>query len=110
MQSFSFHREHHNQNFVKSNSMIKAQLVAEIASKTGYRRAEVSDILSAAGEIIQDQVAEGDTVSLRGFGSFVAKLRKEKVARNIIKNTTVVIPERHVVCFRPAADFSNKLK
>lgn len=90
--------------------MIKAQLVAEIASKTGYRRAEVSDILSAAGEIIQDKLAEGDVVSLRGFGTFVPKLRKEKIARNISQKSTVVIPERRVPYFRPAAEFSNKLK
>ena len=50
------------------------------------------------------------SVYLRGFGSFIVKKRAEKKARNISKNTTIVIPEHYIPSFRPSKKFVNKVK
>lgn len=90
--------------------MIKAELVGEVAAATGYTRREILEILEAAMDVIQDTMAEGNNVYLRGFGTFQNKTRKAKIARNISANTSVVIPERQVPIFKPARDFINKFK
>lgn len=52
----------------------------------------------------------GEEVFLRGFGSFIIKHRAAKTARNISKNTTMVIPAHNIPAFKPAKSFVEKLK
>jgi DNA-binding protein HU-beta len=47
---------------------------------------------------------------LRGFGSFVVKERKQKVARNISKNVTITIPAHNIPSFKPAKTFVEAVK
>jgi len=53
---------------------------------------------------------EGENVYVRGFGSFVVKKRAEKTARNISKNTAIIIPEHYVTSFKHAKIFVEKVK
>ena len=48
----------------------------------------------------------GENVYLRGFGSFTLKHRAEKVARNIIRNTTMVVPSHDIPHFKPSKNFT----
>ena len=51
-----------------------------------------------------------ENVYLRGFGSFIIKERAEKTARNISKNTTIIIPKHSIPSFKPAKTFVNEVK
>jgi len=89
--------------------MTKAELVGEVALKTGVSRVEILNILEATMETIQEQMAEGENVYLRGFGSFVLKTRAQKVARNILKNTSLIVPEHQLPSFKPCDDFVERV-
>ena len=52
----------------------------------------------------------GNEVFLREFGSFIIKHRAEKTARNISKNTTIIIPAHNIPAFKPAKEFMEKVK
>ena len=73
-------------------------------------KVSVQKIVEAAMENIKNSVSAGNNVYLRGFGSFVTKKRAKKTARNISKNTTLVIPEHFIPAFKPAKGFMNKVK
>ena len=47
---------------------------------------------------------------MRGFGSFINKKRAKKVARNISKNTAMVIDEHFIPSFKPAKVFVEQVK
>ena len=85
--------------------MTKAELVKEIAAKTGIEANAVSAIVESLMETIKDNMAAGNEVFLRGFGSFTLKKRAAKTARNITKNTTLIVPEHNIPFFKPAPDF-----
>ncbi len=85
--------------------MTKAELVNEIALQTGYDRTTILNIVEAQMEAIKQKVASGENVYLRGFGSFITKIRKEKIARNITKQISVVVPEHKIVSFKPSPAF-----
>jgi DNA-binding protein HU-beta len=55
-------------------------------------------------------MTEGKNVYFRGFGSFVIKKRAKKIARNISKNTAMVIDEHYIPSFKPAKTFVDKVK
>ena len=90
--------------------MTKADIVSEISKNTGIEKVSVQKIVEAAMENIKNSVSTGSNVYLRGFGSFVTKKRAKKTARNISKNTTLVIPEHFIPAFKPAKGFLNKVK
>ena len=66
--------------------MTKADIVAEIAEKTGLEKVDVQTTVEAFMEEVKTALEEGENVYLRGFGSFVIKERAEKTGRNISKN------------------------
>ncbi|MCX6228040.1 MAG: HU family DNA-binding protein, partial [Bacteroidia bacterium] len=45
-----------------------------------------------------------------GFGSFIVKKRAEKTARNISRNTTIIIPAHNIPSFKPAKTFVGRVK
>ena len=84
--------------------MTKAEIVNEISKNTALTSVE------AFMEVVKDSLAEGENVYLRGFGSFILKKRAQKTARNISKNTTIIIPEHNIPAFKPAKTFVNSVK
>ena len=90
--------------------MTKAEIVAEIASKTNVEKVAVQHIVEAFMESIKTSMVNGENVYLRGFGSFVIKKRAEKTGRNISKNTTIIIPAHNIPSFKPAKTFVNEVK
>ena len=90
--------------------MTKAELAKEIASKTGLEKKDVVVIIENLMDTIKTSMAEGEEVFLRGFGSFIIKHRANKTARNISKNTTVIVPAHDIPAFRPAKEFLEQVK
>ena len=90
--------------------MTKADIVSEISKNTGIEKVASQKIVEAMMDSIKSSVAKGDNVYMRGFGSFIVKKRAKKTARNITKNTTVVIPEHFIPAFKPAKTFMVKVK
>lgn len=89
--------------------MTKAELVTAIAIQTGYNRDEILNILESAMQNVKKSVAGGNNVYLRGFGSFITKVRKQKVARNITAQKSVIVPEHKIPAFKPSDDFTEML-
>ncbi len=91
--------------------MTKADIVNEIATKTGVAKRDVMTTVEAFMDIIKNSLLENkENVYLRGFGSFIVKHRAKKTARNISKNTTIVIPAHDFPAFKPAKSFVAKMK
>ena len=65
--------------------MTKAEIVSKIADNTGVDKTVVLAIVEEFMTQVKDSLIERENVYLRGFGSFIVKERKQKVARNISK-------------------------
>lgn len=85
--------------------MTKAEIVTEIAKSTGIDKAAVLTVVEQFMTVVKDSLANGENVYLRGFGSFIVKTRAAKTARNISKNTTVIVPAHQIPAFKPADVF-----
>ncbi len=90
--------------------MTKAEIVTEIANKTGIDKASIMATVEAFMETIRENLIKGENVYLRGFGSFIVKRRAEKTGRNISKNTTIIIPAHNIPSFKPAKTFVVEVK
>lgn len=90
--------------------MTKADIISEISTKTGIEKVDVQETVEAFFKVIKTSMISGENVYVRGFGSFVVKKRAQKTARNISKNTAIIIPEHFVPSFKPAKVFVDKVK
>ena len=90
--------------------MTKADVITQIAEQTGIDKADVQTTLEAFFSVIKNSMAEGDNIYVRGFGSFINKKRAKKIARNISKNTAIVIDEHYVPAFKPSKVFVEKVR
>ena len=91
--------------------MTKAEIIRKIAEDTGLPQKDVSASIEAFMEEIRETMAvKKENVYLRGFGTFVVKRRAQKTARNISKNTTLVIEAHDIPSFKPCRSFVAKMK
>ena len=90
--------------------MTKADIVNEISKSTGIEKAVVLETVEKFMETVKDSLSKGENVFLRGFGSFIVKHRAQKTARNISKETTIIIPAHNIPAFKPAKVFMNEVK
>lgn len=92
--------------------MNKEELVDAVAHRANVTKKEAEAVISAALEIIVEEVASRDEngepkgkVTLVGFGSFEARKRKEREGRNPKTNQKMVIPESIVPTFTAGKSF-----
>ena len=90
--------------------MTKADLITEIAAQTGYDKKTILRIVDKTMMNIKKTIGSGEDVTLRGFGTFSTKIRAQKTARNILKNTTIIVPEHKVITFKPSPEFKMFIK
>ena len=90
--------------------MRKADLINKISDKTGIPKVDVLVTLETMFKEIKQNLAEGENIYVRGFGSFIIKKRAAKIGRNIKKNIAVSIPEHFIPAFKPAKEFVQEIK
>ena len=91
--------------------MTKAEIINKIVLETGISKKDVAGTIEAfMEEIRQSMSVRKENVYLRGFGTFTVKHRAQKTARNISKNTTLVIDAHDFPTFKPAKSFIAKMK
>lgn len=90
--------------------MTKAELVKQISDATGVEKSAAMAIVEAFMETVKDSISKGEAVYLRGFGTFDIKHRAQKAARNITRNTTIIVPEHDVPSFKPCREFMAGVK
>jgi DNA-binding protein HU-beta len=88
----------------------KAEIISKISDQTGIDKTDVQVAVEALFSVVKQSMAEGENIYVRGFGSFVNKKRAKKVARNISKNTAIIIDEHFVPSFKPSKVFIEKIK
>jgi len=90
--------------------MTKDDLVKDISLRTGIEKAVVLQTVEALMETIKNSMSSNKNIYLRSFGTFHVKKRAMKTARNITKNTTMIVPGHYIPAFKPAKEFMDNIK
>ena len=89
--------------------MNKGELVDAVAAKTNITKKQTDEIISASLSIVTEAVANGDKVTLIGFGSFERRERSEREGRNPKTNEPMTIPATKVPAFSAGKQFKEKV-
>lgn len=90
---------------MESKKVTKAELVSAIAEKSGATKAAVSDVLAAEKEVIQEMVANGNTVTLPSHLTFSPVEKAARKGHNPQTGEPIDIPAKVAVKVRPSSVF-----
>lgn len=83
--------------------MNKAELSSSIAEKSGLSQADAKAALDALIESVTEGLADGDRISLVGFGSWSVEQRDARTGRNPRTGEAIQIAAKKVVKFKAGA-------
>ncbi len=72
--------------------MNRNDLVDAVAERTGLAKSDAARAVEALLGAVTDALSKGETVTLSGFGSFVAKTRAARTGRNPRTGESIAIP------------------
>jgi nucleoid DNA-binding protein len=87
--------------------MTKADLVDEIAERTGLTKKDVADTVDQFLQAVSRALASGKHIEIRGFGTFKVKDRKSRLARNPRTGESVPVPPRRVPVFKVSKELKD---
>ena len=86
------------------NSLTKSEIIDIVAEGTGLTKLETSAVVDGFMATIGYALKTGDTVTLRGFGSFRTVKRNQRIARNPKTGKIMNIPKRRAPVFKASTD------
>jgi nucleoid DNA-binding protein len=89
--------------------MTKADLVDEIADRTGLTKKDVAETVDQFLEAVSRALINGKHIEIRGFGTFRVRVRKPRKARNPRTGEEVLVPERRVPVFKVSKELKEKV-
>ena len=90
--------------------MNKTELVAAVAAKAELSKKDAEAAVNAVFDSVKDAPAEGDKVSLIGFGTFSVKTRAARTGLNPRTKETIEIPESKVPAFKAGSALKDAVK
>jgi DNA-binding protein HU-beta len=89
--------------------MTKADIVEVVSQTTGLTKVETEAAIKGFMDTVVDALKRGESVELRGFGSFKVVKRAKRVARNPKTNVEVIVPEQFVPVLRVSKEFKKEV-
>lgn len=86
--------------------MTKAEIVDNIAEKTGFNKRESVELVELVFDTMKNTLESGDNLKISGFGNFMVKQKADRRGRNPQTGETITIEARRILTFKP----SNVLK
>jgi integration host factor subunit alpha len=83
-------------------TITRAELTEAVYQRVGLSRTESSALVELVLREISDCLANGETVKLSSFGSFLVRDKGERVGRNPKTGIEVPIEPRRVMVFKPS--------
>ena len=78
----------------------KSEIVAMVAERTAMKKGDVQKVLDEALNEMKTQLESGESINLRGFGSFKVTKREARKGRNPRTGEEIDIAEGQRVSFK----------
>lgn len=96
-----------------TDTINKEQFKKEVAQRClhyGIPVSSIKDVVDEVFKTIEDNIENGISVRLRGFGHFDSFQYKGRKSRNPQTGETVLVPDKNNVRFRPSKDFTDRVR
>ncbi|WP_294578322.1 HU family DNA-binding protein [uncultured Thomasclavelia sp.] len=87
--------------------MNKAELIEAIASNAEMTKTDVDKVITSFVDVVTDALANGEKVSLKGFGNFEVRERGERTGRNPRTGEPMTIAASKAPAFKASTALKN---
>lgn len=90
--------------------MKKAELIKAVATATNVSQHTVEAVIEATFNAISDEMKNGGSVRVVGFGTFSSRVRAERTAQNPRTGESLVLPASTIPVFKAGKELKELLK
>lgn len=90
--------------------MNNKEFISELSSRLGYSSQSTSKLVDSTIQIVSEELCEGNTVSVQGFGNLEVKKKMERVMVSPITKKRMLVPPKLTVSFKPSLVLKDRLK
>ncbi len=90
--------------------MTKSDLIKELSAVSGLTKEQSSKAVEGMMQVMSNAFKSGESITLRGLGTFEVKTVTGRKGRDIRKGETIDLPDTRKVKFVPSAELKNALK
>jgi len=88
---------------MKGRNVTRVDLYEAVYQKVGLSRSETSLLVELMLSKVADALADGETVKLSSFGTFIVRKKDQRIGRNPKTGIEVPISSRRVIVFKPSS-------
>ncbi len=88
-------------------TLTRADLSESLHRNIGLSRTESAEMVNNVLDLVADSLADGQSVKLSSFGTFMVRSKRERMGRNPKTGEEVPITPRRVLVFRPSQVMKN---
>ena len=86
-----------------------SQLIDDVAARTGLRKAQAKQAVTAVVAALSERLASGDRIQISGLGTFEVRDRAAREATNPRTREKVQVPASKAVGFRAASALRGRI-
>ena len=90
--------------------MHNKEFISELSRRFGYTNKDTTQLVSSVISAMTQQLQDGNTVAIQGFGTFEVKKKLERISINPATQQRMLIPPKLVLTYKPSAILKEKFK
>lgn len=88
--------------------MNNKEFISELSRRFVYTNKDTTQLVSSVISIMTQQLQDGNTVAIQGFGTFEVRKKLERIS--IATQQRMLIPPKLVLTYKPSAILKEKFK
>lgn len=90
--------------------MNNKEFISELSRRFVYTNKDTTQLVSSVISIMTQQLQDGNTVAIQGFGTFEIRKKLERISINPATQQRMLIPPKLVLTYKPSAILKEKFK
>lgn len=90
--------------------MNNKEFISELSRRFVYTNKDTTQLVSSVISIMTQQLQDGNTVAIQGFGTFEVRKKLERISTNPATQQRMLIPPKLVLTYKPSAILKEKFK
>lgn len=90
--------------------MNNKEFISELSKRTGYTNKDTTQLVSSVLNVMTQELQEGKSVAIQGFGTFDVKKKLERISVNPVTHQRMLIPPKLVLSYKPSVTLKEKFK
>lgn len=90
--------------------MNNKEFTTELSKRLGYTQKDTSELISSMLSLMTEQLEEGNSIAIQGFGSFEVKKKIERISVSPTTKQRMLVPPKLVLTYKPSIALKEKFK